>query len=511
MAEEDELEQQLENQLVEQKDSLVGIDEALLSDPNNAELLAVREELVAGIQVAEGGLFQLKRARLLQEADSLIMSSTQVASGNRTSEPSEPDHLEPEPEPLKAPTFVVGSKCRFRYRDGRWYNGQVINVDDEDSVRVSFLTPTSESMQICKFYMQQRCRFGTTCRMSHGIVLPLNSLKEYIPTEWNQTHIGSKVLASETCNGIWRLAELESWNNDLQRGHVVFTDDGSHLELGIDSLSISEYADVTDSSASDDTDTDESESSDEICMGLDKDMDLSNQRVSFSNLNNMPLGPQNETVTFAKWEKHTRGIASKMMLNMGYREGMGLGKSQQGMLNPIQARVLPQKQSLDYIAESTEQKEDLGINKKKSRGGKRKRERKFAESIRAAKEEDEKRPDVFNFINNQLAVQREPEHNIDSNKRFDKGENMSQAEPKQSAKEYRRSLVVCEDEIKELKKKVEKLEEMAHRNRKEKALYEAISQKLRESQKALEEAESHHTSVSNALQRKEREKKWLKF
>eukprot|EP00252_Welwitschia_mirabilis_P002296 TRINITY_DN12209_c0_g1_i1.p1 TRINITY_DN12209_c0_g1~~TRINITY_DN12209_c0_g1_i1.p1 ORF type:complete len:247 (-),score=62.98 TRINITY_DN12209_c0_g1_i1:462-1202(-) len=246
-------------------------------------------------------------------------------------------------------------------------------------------------------------------------------------------------------------------------------------------------------------------------MGLDKDMDLSNQRVSFSNLNNMPLGPQNETVTFAKWEKHTRGIASKMMLNMGYREGMGLGKSQQGMLNPIQARVLPQKQSLDYIAESTEQKEDLGINKKKSRGGKRKRERKFAESIRAAKEEDEKRPDVFNFINNQLAVQREPEHNIDSNKRFDKGENMSQAEPKQSAKEYRRSLVVCEDEIKELKKKVEKLEEMAHRNRKEKALYEAISQKLRESQKALEEAESHHTSVSNALQRKEREKKWLKF
>lgn len=320
-----------------------------------------------------------------------------------------------------------------------------------------------------------------------------------MPTVWNQSLAGSRIWALSSRNGIWRNAELESWDDALQVAQVVFKDDGSSQNLGPEDIALSEYAQISDEEESDSS-LERSDSSDYEEDGL--------QGLGFLESSTQQRGIQTETSIFAKWENHTRGIASKMMANMGYREGMGLGASGQGMLNPIPVKVLPAKQSLDHALESQKEhnsnSNDENIGKKRSRGGKRNREKKFAAAARAAKEEDESRPDVFNLINNHLAMHNAALNGGSVKKQKDRGS-------EDGKKVDRRTLIAYDDEVKDLQLRAEKLEEMVNRNRKEKAVYEAASRKLIETRKALVEAEAAHASASNAVTSREKEKRWLKF
>ncbi|KAF8730140.1 hypothetical protein HU200_017111 [Digitaria exilis] len=494
------IERQLEQQLEEQQSSLAAVDEALAADPSNADLLEVHEELLAAIKDAEDGLLDLKRSRLVEQIDD-IFSNEEPASKvpEVAAEPLDPDDVEP--EPLVSHDFSVGSRCRFRHNNGRWYNGCIIGFEGPTDARISFLTPTSENMAMCKFFLQQRCRFGSNCRMSHGIVIPTSALKQFTPTRWQQSLVGSSILAaSEHRSGLWRRAELESWDDNLKVGQVVFKDDGSSARLPSDSLSVSEYADMS----NEDDDGSSSEEESEFSDNGDQEDGSVHQGLGLIEPTNFS-GIQTDTVIFAKWEHHTRGVASKMMAKMGYREGMGLGVSGQGMLDPISVKVLPPKQSLDHALAASEADGSVGSGKKRSRGGKRKREKKFAEQARAAKAEEAERS-VFSFINSNLVSPDVPEGSTIKAKRGPSGEANGHAK-----KEDRRSLVAYDEEVKELRIRVEKLEEMKNRNRKDKAVFEAASRKLEETRKALADAEATHASATNAVARKEKEKKWLKF
>ncbi|EES07665.1 zinc finger CCCH domain-containing protein 18 [Sorghum bicolor] len=504
MAGEDEdeaaaIERQLEQQLQEQRSSLAAVDEALAADPSNADLLEVHEELLAAIKDAEEGLLHLKRCRLLKQVDEIFPDEASISQSPEVAiEPLDPDDVEP--EPLEPHDFSVGSKCRFRHNNGRWYNGCIIGFEGSSDARISFLTPTSENMSMCKFFLQQRCRFGSNCRMSHGVVIPTKALKRFTPTRWEQSLVGSSILASSGYNsGLWRRAELESWDDNLKLGQVIFQDDGSSARLPSDSLSVSEYADMSDEDGGS-SGEEESEFSDDA----DQEDGSVHQGLGLLEFTNFS-GIQTDTMIFAKWEHHTRGVASKMMAKMGYREGMGLGVSGQGMLDPIPVKVLPPKQSLDHALAASEADGGIGSGKKRSRGGKRKREKKFAEQARAAKAEEAERS-VFNFINSHLVSQDVPEVSTTKVRKGSSVETHGHAK-----KEDRRSLVAYDEEVKELRIRVEKLEEMKNRNRKDKAVFEAASRKLEETRKALADAEATHASATNAVTRKEKEKKWLKF
>ncbi|XP_010472500.1 PREDICTED: zinc finger CCCH domain-containing protein 22 [Camelina sativa] len=486
------LEDLLDVQLNEQKESLSAIGEALASDPFNPELLSVHEELLQAIKETEEGLFHLKRARLLQEAD-IVLNGLSRDAGEHLNE------LEPEKKDLD------GSQCRFRHTDGRWYNGRIIGFEGSDTAKISFLTPTSESMTMCKFFMQQRCRFGSSCRSSHGLDVPLSSLKNYAQTEWKESMVGSKIWAvSGGKDDIWRKAELESWDDELQVGGIVFRDDGSSAKLGSDAMALSEYAQMTDDDGEEEEENEEGSGDSDSGESISSDYDEeSPQGIGFLESTNQPRGVQTDTALFAKWENHTRGIASKMMASMGYREGMGLGASGQGILNPVLVKVLPAKRSLDYALEHVKNGEGKSEKqkKKRSRGGKRKREKKFAEAARAAKQKEESKPDLFSFINEQIFP-----------RSHEKVSRMESVKKKQNSGPVdRKALVAYQDEIKDLKVELMKLEQMVNRNKKDQVVSDAATKRLNQVRKALASTLASQAAASNAVEIKEKEKKWLKF
>lgn len=334
-----------------------------------------------------------------------------------------------------------------------------------------------------------------------GIDLPLSSLKKYNPTMWTQSLVGSNVWAiSDSKTGIWREAELESWDEELRSGRVVFRDDGSSLNVGNESISLSEYAQM-----SEEDDSDSYSESEQYDLSESDIEDISGG-LGFLDSSNLQKGIQTETAIFAQWENHTRGIASKMMANMGFREGMGLGARLQGRVDPIAVKVLPPKQSLDHAFESIDNK-DNNQEKKRSRGGKRKRDKKFAALAKAAKLQEEPTSDIFSLINTQLAKHDEA-LKVGSNESNKKPQKKESKEGKNSD---RRALVAFDDEVKDLRARVQKLEEMANRNKKEKVVYDAAVRKLNETRKTLAEVEAAHASASNAVASKEKEKRWLKF
>lgn len=52
-------------------------------------------------------------------------------------------------------------------------------------------------------------------------------------------------------------------------------------------------------------------------------------------------GTQSQTAIFSPWEEHTRGMASKLMVGMGYVKGACLGRKAGGQLHPIQVPPPP--------------------------------------------------------------------------------------------------------------------------------------------------------------------------
>ena len=82
------------------------------------------------------------------------------------------------------------------------------------------------------------------------------------------------------------------------------------------------------------------------------------------------------------WEKHNKGIGSKLMKMMGHKEGTGLGKRSQGIVKPIEAFLRKGRGAIGlYGSESKQEESDLMPSKKKTHDSDAEEENEFKKKM----------------------------------------------------------------------------------------------------------------------------------
>ncbi|XP_071578322.1 zinc finger CCCH-type with G patch domain-containing protein isoform X1 [Temnothorax nylanderi] len=392
---------------------------------------------------------------------------------------------------------LEGMKCKAPHGSTwggiSYHNAMVCSVyrdSDEEikdihdiKVRVFFLNPTHKEMIPCPYFLNGSCKFSDeNCHYCHGEIVPFSSLQEYKEPDFRNIKVGSKVLTKQK-NSMWHrsiVLKLPEKDEDDNEYRVKFESSGKIIEAGLQDLLPLDDTNLEMSDTSDDSD-------DEDANNINNDFELNsciNDQLIHKSLltlqSNEPLG---------NWERHTRGIGSKLMMQMGYVIGTGLGKRSDGRIQPVEAQVLPAGKSLDHCMELREfagNDKDLFSAERKMRKQQQKLEQQRERQYRREKEKEDS--NVFNFINKTLG-----------DKIKEDTANSSQSRDKLRT-ESNRNLNVASFQIGEninrLEKESSKLKESLAKHAKGSVLYNNIAMKYNEKQKDLTNLRASEKSIA---------------
>ena len=92
----------------------------------------------------------------------------------------------------------------------------------------------------------------------------------------------------------------------------------------------------------------------EMEMQLHQDQEALTKHMLEAKVNHSNLSSNSSTNRcVGSFQKHNRGIGSRLMLKMGF-EGKGLGKHSQGMIDPILVEERPKRFGLGYVQSNGE-------------------------------------------------------------------------------------------------------------------------------------------------------------
>ncbi|XP_009471666.1 PREDICTED: zinc finger CCCH-type with G patch domain-containing protein isoform X1 [Nipponia nippon] len=391
-------------------------------DPSQqSDLIQLQEDLKQLIELTESSLVSVKKSKLLATLDTNASSSPSSAQDEEyaafkeaiaelgtdekpsandseisarreeeTDDKNESKYSEEEEESdREEEEELSGMKVKAPYYSSwgtlEYHNAMIVGTEDlEDGsagVRVLYLYPTHKSLKPCPFFLDNKCRFKENCRFSHGQVVSVEELQPFQEPNLSGLEVGSACLAKHS-DGIWYAAKI----TDIDSGYYTVKFDSLLLkEAVVEGDSVIPPLRSEDGASSAESDEDSVDDS-----GYAKVIDSG--------------APENGEWTpacsssFGGWEAHTRGIGSKLLVQMGYEFGKGLGKNSEGRVEPVQAVVLPRGKSLDQCAEVLQKKKQGKLDPGKSRKGRAK-----GNSSGQSPAGSRKPPrNVFDFLNEKL-------------------------------------------------------------------------------------------------------------
>ncbi|XP_009560956.2 zinc finger CCCH-type with G patch domain-containing protein [Cuculus canorus] len=396
-------------------------------DPSQqSDLIKLQEDLKQLIELTESSLVSVKKSKLLSTLDTNTSSSPaglleqgpnpdssaqdeeyaafkeaiaelgteERASGNNDEilerdeegdDKNEYKYSEEEEEEEELSGMKVKAPYYSSWGTLEYHNAMIVGTEElEDGsagVRVLYLYPTHKSLKPCPFFLDDKCRFKENCRFSHGQVVSVEELQPFQEPNLSALEVGSACLAKHS-DGIWYTAKI----TDIDSGYYTVKFDSLLLkEAVVEGDSVIpplRSEDGAESAESDEDSADDSGYAKVIDSGVPENGEWTPACSS----------------SFGGWEAHTRGIGSKLLVQMGYEFGKGLGKNSDGRVEPVQAVVLPRGKSLDQCAEVLQKKKQGKLDP----GKPRKCRAKGNNSGQSPAGGRKPRHNVFDFLNEKL-------------------------------------------------------------------------------------------------------------